>query len=74
MGVTNYPDGVDGSHAYFNDDNPPECLNRDCMCTLEPDWEFCPSCGWHIDWGGINGVSADDYEGVSKPFGVMRQC
>lgn len=71
MGITNYPCGVDGSHAYFNDDNPPECLNSDCMCTLEPDWEFCPSCGWHIDWDAIN--SNDDYAGVSKPL-VMHSC
>lgn len=51
MGITNYPDGVDGSSDYFNEPNPPECPNRDCMCQLELDWEYCPGCGWHIDWG-----------------------
>ena len=50
MSITNYPDGVDGSHDYFNEPDPPECPNRDCMTTLEPEWEFCPGCGWHIDW------------------------
>jgi len=50
MGITNYPDGVDGSHPYFNPPPVPECQNRDCMAELEFDWEFCPFCGWHIDW------------------------
>lgn len=27
MPVTNYPDGVDGSHAYFNEPDPPEIID-----------------------------------------------
>lgn len=69
--MNNYPDGVDGSHPYFNEPDPPECLNRDCLATLERDWEFCPYCGWHIDWDEIN--SMDDYEGMSRPL-VMHSC
>ena len=50
MGWSNYPDGVSGGDDYFNEPDPPECMNRKCCATLEPDWEFCPFCGWHIDW------------------------
>lgn len=49
----NYPLGTNGSDPYFNEPDPPECLNRDCMATLEREWEFCPHCGWHIDWDEI---------------------
>jgi hypothetical protein len=62
----NYPDGVDGSHAYFNQPDPPECMNRDCMATLEPDWEFCPFCGWHIDWDAYTQTS--DYDNITQPL------
>lgn len=57
--MSNYPDGVDGSHAYFNEPNPPECMNSDCMADLETEWEFCPYCGMHIDWDAYK----DDGEG-----------
>ena len=47
---SNYPMGVDGSHPYFNQPDPPECMNEKCCASLETDWEFCPFCGMHIDW------------------------
>ena len=68
----NYPMGTNGSDAHFNEPNPPECPNRDCMATLEPDWEWCPFCGWHIDWEMLNEVEPDDYEGVSRPLVMGR--
>ena len=48
--TSNYPDGIDGTHSYFNQPDPPECPNGDCCVPLERDWEFCPGCGWHIPW------------------------
>lgn len=51
--MNNYPMGVDGSHPYFNQPDPPECLN--CGFELEEDWRFCPHCGERIDWKEING-------------------
>ena len=63
MSLTNYPDGVDGTHDYFNDPDPPECPNSDCMATLDPDWEWCPYCGTHID-----GEDADWYAEESEAF------
>lgn len=56
--TNNYPMGVNGSSTYFSQDDPPECLNKHCMATLETDWEFCPYCGWHINW--------DEYERQSN--------
>ena len=47
---SNYPMGVDGSHPHFNQPDQPECQDKHCMATLELDWEFCPFCGWHIEW------------------------
>lgn len=49
----NYPMGVNGSHPYFNQPDPPDapyCQNKECMEPLERHWEFCPYCAWHIDW------------------------
>ncbi len=62
----NYPDGVDGTHPHFNPADPPECLNRDCMATLEPDWSFCPYCGWHIEWDAY--TQASDYDNITQPL------
>ena len=53
--MDNYGYGVDGTHPHFNEPDPPECANNKCMAQLEPDWEFCPYCGEHIDW------EADEY-------------
>ena len=49
----NYPMGVNGSHPHFNQPDAPECQNRDCNATLEAGWEWCPYCGWHIDWDEV---------------------
>ena len=45
---SNYPAGVDGTHDYFNEPDPPECQR--CYTTLEEDWRYCPSCGKLINW------------------------
>jgi predicted amidophosphoribosyltransferase len=50
---SNYPMGVNGSHPYFNQPDAPECPK--CVADIEPDWEFCPYCGTHIDWAEIRG-------------------
>ena len=42
----NYPDGVSGSSDYFNPPEPPECPK--CFAVLEPEWEYCPSCGMYL--------------------------
>jgi predicted amidophosphoribosyltransferase len=43
MSYSNYPDGVNGSHPYFNPDEPPEC--RKCHAEVDEEWAFCPWCG-----------------------------
>lgn len=51
--MDNYPMGVNGSDPYFNQPDPPDspyCQNKECMEPLQYSWEFCPNCGWHIDW------------------------
>ena len=72
---SNYPSGVDGSHPYFNQPDPPECPNRDCMATLEPEWEWCPYCGWHIDWDEIERQASepDWYAEESEQF-YRNEC
>lgn len=57
-------------------DEAPVCMNRDCMAPLEYYWEFCPSCGWRIEWREIlcekQHEEPDDYEGVSRPLVMQR--
>lgn len=47
--MDNYPDGVNGSHPYFNPPEPPEC--EECGAEIEYDeWKYCPFCGTKIRW------------------------
>lgn len=48
MSDYNYPMGVNGSHPYFNQPDPPQCPS--CAADLDPDWRFCPWCGERIPW------------------------
>ena len=57
-GNSNYPLGVDGTHDYFNEPDPPECPR--CYTTLEADWNYCPSCGESIDWEQLMNGGVDD--------------
>ena len=63
-----YGYGVDGSHPYFNQPDPPECPR--CACRIEREWDWCPYCGTHIDWGDVEQYgSGFDGEGpVSRPM------
>ena len=51
---SNYPMGVDGSHDYFNQPDPPECPH--CCCELMEEWHYCPMCGKPLDWDEIYGA------------------
>lgn len=60
-GVTNYPDGIDGSHPYFNvqDAECPECGEE----VEYVEWEYCPMCGTKL--------RRDEYLGCS-PYETMH--
>ena len=57
----NYPDGVDGTHPYFNepDQNVCNCLMHKPMEEIDGTWNVCPWCGTPIDWDGL--CMADEY-------------
>lgn len=42
MSNSNYPDGVNGSHPYFNPEDG-DC--PDCGEFMSNDWNYCPYCG-----------------------------
>lgn len=52
--MDNYPMGVNGSHPYFNQPDPPECPH--CCCELMEEWHYCPMCGKPLDWDEIFGA------------------
>ena len=41
--MDNYPDGIDGSHPYFNTDDALYC--DECGEELPDDYPYCPWCG-----------------------------
>lgn len=47
----NYPMGVDGSHPYFNQPDPPICDNPKCYADLDWEWRYCPWCGKKVEDG-----------------------
>ena len=71
----NYPMGTNGSNGHFNWQDAPECMNEHCMATLEPDWEFCPYCGWHIDWDEIERLkSGEDWYAEEGEAFYRAEC
>lgn len=42
--VSNYPDGINGSHPYFNPTD--ECPS--CGENMLYDWNYCPYCGCEL--------------------------
>ena len=60
---SNYPMGVNGSHDYFNQPDPPSepyCPNDECMEPIEHSWwNYCPNCGQEIGWGKWDELRGD---------------
>ena len=52
--MDNYPMGVNGSHWYFNQPDPPECPH--CCTELMEEWHYCPMCGKPLYWDEIYGA------------------